>query len=130
MQFNTLHIYYLATPVFFILHYAFDINLRIVIPGAPDGWLYAYYLFCFVAAFTAFNSVLTGAIFALIESSVNILLLLLNVLLPIYTIGHDGAAFENTAFGVPELVHFLIAGSILLYSFYRNPLVTGNGLYK
>ena len=126
MPFNTLHLYYLATPVFFILHYAFDINLRIVIPGAPDGWLYAYYLFCFVAGFAAFKSELTGALFSLIESTVNILLLLLSVLLPIYTLGDGAAGFGIMPFGVPELVHFFIAGSILLYSFYRNPLVAGS----
>lgn len=123
MPLNTLHIYYLATPVFFLLHYAFDINLRIVIPGAPDGWLYAYYLFCFVAGFIAFKSALTGALFSLVECTVNISLLLLSVLLPIYALGDGTAGIGNVAFGVPELVHFFIAGSILLYSFYRNPLV-------
>jgi hypothetical protein len=124
MQFNTLHIYYLSTPVFFLLHFGFDVNLRISIPGAADAWLYAYYALCFLASLVAFRNAVTGALFSLLESSVNILLLLLSVLMPIYTVGHTSESFVTAAFGVPELLHFLIAGSILLISFYRNPLVS------
>ena len=124
MQFNTLHIYYLATPVFFILYYVFDINLRIVIPGAADAWLFVYYTVCFLAGFFAFKSAVTGALFSLFESSINILLLLLSVLMPIYTIGNNPDGIGAAHFGLAELMHFLIAGSILLISFYRNPLVT------
>ena len=124
MTIRTLQLYYLATPVFFLLHFGFDINLRISIPGVADAWLYAYYALCFLAGFVAFNSAVTGALFSLLESSVNILLLLLSVLMPIYTIGHASENVVATAFGVPELLHFLIAGSILLISFYRNPLVS------
>ena len=130
MHVNTLQVYYLATPVFFILHFIFDINLRISIPGAHDSWLYMYYALCFVAGFIAFNTVITGAVFSLIESTINILLLLLSVLMPIYNIGHVAGENGGIAFGLPELVHFFIAGSILLVSFYQNPLIAFQGSNK
>ena len=124
MQFNTLHIYYLLTPVFFLLHFGFGVNLRSSIPGVADAWLYAYYALCFLAGFIAFRKAVTGALFSLLESSVNIMLLLLSVLMPIYTVGNSPDGIAAAHFGLAELIHFLIAGTILLISFYRNPLVS------
>lgn len=125
MKLNTLHIYYLATPVFFILHYYFDINLRLSIPDAPESYLYTYYLICFLAGFIVFKSIVSGAIFSLIESSINIFLLLLGVMLPIFTIGNIETENTHINFGTSELIHFFIVGFILIKSFYLNPLITG-----
>ena len=124
MQFNTLHVYYLSTPVFFLLHFGFDVNLRISIPVIADAWLYAYYALCFLAGFVAFRNAVTGALFSLLESSVNISLWLLSVLMPIYTIGNNPDGIGAAHFGLAELFHFLIAGTILMISFYCNPLVS------
>lgn len=122
MHSKTLHIYYTATPVFFVLYYFFDINLRISIPGASDYWLYSYYLVCFIASFIVFKNITTGAIFALIESSINIFLLMLSVLTPILNFGLNP---ENSSivFGMPELIHFIIAMIIFSQSFYLNPII-------
>lgn len=124
MKLSTLHIYYLASPLFFILHYYLNINLRLSIPTASNDWVFIYYLVCFAASFVVFKSILIGAIFALIESSINILLLLLSVMLPIFTIGSGNIENINIDFGVPELMHFFIVGFILIKSFYLNPLMS------
>ncbi len=124
MKIDALRIYYLATPLFLILHYYFDLNLRVSIPGMPGGWILGYYFVCFAGGFVAFKSNVTGALFSLVESSVNILLLMLSILLPIYTIGSNPAEGIDFSFGTAELFHFLIVGSILLRSFYMNPLLT------
>ncbi len=122
MKLNTLQIYYLLSPLFFILHYFFDINLRLSIPGASEHWFFIYYLVCFVASFFVFKNAIAGALFSLFESALNILLLLLSVMLPVFTLA--SAAVDNVAFkfGVPELLHFFIVGFVLVKSFYVNPL--------
>jgi hypothetical protein len=87
--------------------------------------LYAYYLFCFFASFLVFNNPLTGALFSLFECSLNILLLILSIMLPIYYIGDNPLDGNSFNFGIAELIHFFLAGSVLLYSFYVNPLIMG-----
>ena len=123
MKFTTIRFYYLATPVFFILHQYFGINLRVSIPTGQDAWLYLYYIICFAASFIVFKSVIAGALFTIIESSVNILLLILSVWLPIINMG-TGNMEQGMQFGVQEIIHFLIVGTILLVGFYSNPLLT------
>lgn len=124
MKLNTLKIYYLATPIFFILHYYFNINLRLSLPVSAHNWIYIYYLICFLAGFIAFKNIIVGAVFSLVESSFNILLLLLSVMLPIFTLGITVAENTNITFGSSELLHFFIAGFVLLKSFYMNPLIS------
>jgi len=94
------------------------------IPGAQDYWTYLYYLICFIAGFVVFKSVMAGALFSLVESSANILLLLLSVWLPVINVGGNPIANSGIHFGAPELIHFIIAGAILLLSFYSNPIIT------
>ena len=122
MKFNSLQIYYFTTPIFFILYYYFDINLRISIPGAEDYWIYLYYLICFIASFFIFKNIIAGALFALVESSINILFLLMSVFIPIVNIGKNTTNINPVNFGTAELLHFFITGAILLYSFHSNPL--------
>ncbi len=86
--------------------------------------MYLYYIVCFLAGFIAFNNVITGAVFSLIESSINILLLLLSVMMPVVDLAQHPMENIRMSFGVPEIIHFLIAGSILLLSFYSNPLIS------
>ena len=123
MQKNPLHIYYLATPVFFLLDYLLGINLRVSIPGGSEFWLNGYYVVCFFAAFIVFKHELTGALFSLMECSINILLLFLSVMVPVFNLGQDPLESSGFKFGVQEMIHFFIAGSVLLYSFYTNPLM-------
>jgi hypothetical protein len=87
--------------------------------------LRVYYLACFGAGFVAFRNVVSGAVFSLVESSINIFLLILSVMLPVFTLGDREVADVRAGFGAAELLHFLIVGSVLLHSFYLNPLITG-----
>ena len=114
----------MATPVFFVLYYYFDLNLRLSIPGGQEYWTYLYYIICFSAGFIAFRNVMTGAIFSLIESSINILLLLLSVMMPVVNLAQLPMENIRMNFGVVEIIHFFIAGSVLLLSFYSNPLIS------
>lgn len=125
MKFSTLRIYYLVTPVFFVLQYFFEINLRLVIPGDSENIIIVYYIICFAASFIVFKNMIVGSIFALIESSVNIFLLLLSVMLPIFNTGNIEPGTTSIKFGVSEIIHFMLVGSVLIYSFYMNPLLLG-----
>lgn len=90
---------------------------------------YAYYGLCFVAGFLVLKSDLLAALTALLECSVNILLLLLSVLAPLLTIGVQVEAGNDVTytFGVAELIHFAIVGCMLVLAFYQNPLMKRAG---
>ncbi len=125
MNIKIIRIYYLATPVFFILYYYFDINLRVSIPGAGVYWFYLYYLSCFIASFVVFKNITIGSLFSLVESSINIFLLILSIYLPVINIGQN-VENVNPGIGFSELIHFIIAGFILIQSFYLNPIIIKN----
>lgn len=117
--------YYLLTPVFAAADIFFNVNLRINIPGGHESIEYAYYLVCFFASFFVFRNALSAALFCLFECVINILLLALSVMWPLITLGGtiDSAVQSQFKFGITELLHFIIAGGVLLYCFYTNPLI-------
>ena len=120
-----LQFYYLATPLFIFVGWLFEMNIRVTIPGGSDSQYYIYYGICLVASVLTLKSDLLAALIALLECSVNILLLLLSVLWPLYHLGDQITEGNNGAFvfGTAELVHFGIAGTILAIAFYQNPLL-------
>lgn len=117
--------YYLLTPVFVLADIVFGVNLRISIPGGPEAIEYSYYAVCFISAFFVFKTALSAAIFSLAECVINILLLALSVMWPIIMLGHQvsSEAPSTFTFGMPELIHFIIAGGVLIYAFHANPLI-------
>lgn len=117
--------YYLLTPLFAAADIILGINIRINIPGGHADIEYAYYLICFFSSFVVFKTALSAALFSLAECVINILLLALSVMWPIITAGKtiNSAGTTQFNFGMPELIHFIIAGGVLLYSFYTNPLI-------
>lgn len=117
--------YYLLTPFFAAADILFDLNIRINIPGGHAAVEYVYYIICFFSSFIVFKTALSAALFSLVECIINILLLALSVMWPIITLGEkiDGSGTTQFNFGMPELIHFIIAGGVLLYSFYTNPLI-------
>ena len=125
MNFSAVQLYYLITPLFFILQINFDVNLRVAIPGNSESLVILYYVVCFFASFIVFKNIIVGYVFALIESSINVLLLLLSVMLPIFTLDVNHLESVSIKFGAAEILHFIIVGSVLVYSFYRNPLMGG-----
>ena len=119
--------YYFITPLFFAVDLLFGINLRVSVPiGENEAFYYFYITACFILGSFVFKSPVSSAWFGLAESSVNILLLMLSVMLPIFKLAGDLDAAGSFTFGTQELFHFLIAGSILILSFHLNPLLHGN----
>ena len=118
--------YYLATPAFMLVEWLAGLNLRVSIPWGGDLLTYLYMAACFVLGGFILKKPSYLNLFALIESSVNLFLLVLSVYLPIIAVtGGPGEAGTFT-FGIAELIHFVIVGSILLYVFYSNPLMKNN----
>lgn len=127
-----LRIYYLATPVFFLIDLVFHAPVRAAFLSAPEQ-RWAYYAFCLACGVTArARPTLTGPI-AFSESCVNLLLLALSVLLPIWSLVDT---IETTAgpppFGPARFANFMLSAAILLLAFYRNqprpPGLTKRGL--
>ena len=120
-----LRFYYLVTPLFLIVDLVFGFDLRVSLPSDQPEYKLIYYAICFAAGFTAFGSEIAAASFSLVESVVNLLLLILTVYWPIVTIGEsvETGNVGRFGFGLVELMHFLIVGSVLLISFYSNPLI-------
>lgn len=116
--------YYLGTPAFFLVDYFSDVNIRVNLPASYAFWEYVYFGVCFLFGFVSYNRQTLSSVFALIESSVNILLLVLSVMVPLWAIPLavvDEQPYENP-FTPAFLVNFVLSGAILLVSFYGNPL--------
>lgn len=121
-----LKIYYFITPVFVLLDYVAGVKIRIVFPAGFDGFALVYYIICFGSVFVAFKQTMVAAIFSLLESSINLLLLLLSVFLPLVMLDQTLEGVGGFRFGLTELIHFFIVGSFLLFGFYMNPIMFQN----
>lgn len=119
-----LKIYYLMTPAFMLLDYGAGLKLRIVFPAEIGSYTILYYAICFIGGFFAFKQTLIAALFCLFESSINILLLLLSIFLPVLSPGQGDGDSPGYSFGGMDLIHFFIVGAVLLFGFYQNPLVS------
>lgn len=117
--------YYLVTPAFAVLDLALGVEIRISIPGDHETLEVFYYLFCFSSSFIFFGNELRAALFSLAECILNIVLLFLSVILPIVYLPETISSGETDAFqfGANELIHFSVAGGVLLYDFYSNPII-------
>ena len=118
-----LSLYYLATPVFVAAELLFDAKLRIVIPWAGDSMEYWYMGLCFVLGGFVFKKGVAQSIFVLIECSLNILLLIASVYMSIMSLAENPQTMNGFTFGLTELSHLFIVGSILIASFYSNPII-------
>lgn len=117
-----LSIYYLVTPGFILLEYLFGIQIRLTSPWENSFFDILYYLVCFIAGIISIKSIHLAAVFAMTESSINILLLLVSIYLPLATLGENVLQDQELTFkfGVAELLHLLIAGGIAYYAFQKN----------
>jgi hypothetical protein len=117
--------YYYLTPIFILLYLFSNLNLRIVFPGDFPYLPYGYMIGCFIIGGFVLKSPIALSLFALCESAVNILLLIVSVLMPLWSMGDDIDAFSTFRFGIIELIHFCIAATVLLVGFYANPIIRG-----
>ena len=110
--------YYQLTPVFLLLDSLFGYSFRI--PGLPEpGYRHAWYGFCLLCALGWYAATRITPLIALAESSVNLLILLASVLLPIVYLG-DLAEESAPAIGRhgDHIPNFLLTGGTLLSIFY------------
>jgi len=111
--------YYWSTLGFMILDFYWDINLRVA--ALPDrGARMIYYAFCFVCLAVFHWKPSLSALTGLIESSVNICLLVAGILLPIYSLPGtilEGGTVVNPL-TVEKVVNFFMAGMVAVSSFH------------
>ena len=108
--------YYLLTPLFIALDTLFGLTFRASGLTSPE-LRYLYYGFCLLCALACYWQHRYSALIAMAESSLNLLILLAGVMLPIVRLDNlsgDMAAGLNA----DNLVNFLQSGGILLAVFY------------
>jgi hypothetical protein len=112
--------YYAATPLFAIADWICGANVRAAAFAEAPGMRAGYYLLC-IACFGLVHARPTwGGLVAILECSLNLLLLILSLLLPYYAAME--AAFAGEAIRSPIttglVFNFLIAGSVWVAVFY------------
>jgi hypothetical protein len=113
--------YYLASPLFFLVGLWWGVEVRVTFIPDP-GRRFLYYVVLSGLGLLAHFRPASAPWVAVGESSLNLLLIMLWILLPIYSLA-DGV-MESGAIGVPYtpgqvLVNGLLAGSFFLLGFYR-----------
>jgi len=119
-------LYYLVTPVFAALDLALGVSFRAA-GIASSAWRIAYYGFAFACWFAMRRWPRWTPLVGIGESSVNLFLLILSVMGPIFAApaliaeGGDPAI----SFGVARLFNLLLAGGILIMSFHAHQAELG-----
>jgi len=122
---RALQIYYLATPLFWLADLWWGADLRV---AALDAWPAAktlYYLVCCGLAVLGVAAPRAASLTGLLESSVNILLLLTGFLTTYLAAVESAAAgtLTGSPFTLSKMGNFLVVGTVLVISFYANPLL-------
>jgi hypothetical protein len=123
-----LKIYYAATPLFALADWGLGANVRAVALAGFPGLRTAYYGLCFGCAFLLHVRPGWANPVALAESSGNILLLVLSIMLPYYGMIETLAAGGSVAASpiTSALVaNFLVSGSVWSIAFYARQAAWG-----
>lgn len=118
---GTLTLYYLATPLFAAVDVFLGEPVRVAALGAP-AWRYGYYGAVFVLGLLCWARPRVAPLVGITESSVNLLLLLLSILLPIWNLPAEvatGGAAE-LGFGTARIWNVAIVGAALILSIKRS----------
>jgi len=120
--------YFYITPLFILLDYIYGLNIRISALETMPLYKNLYYGFCILCGICMFIIPRYSAVVALLESSINIMMLVLGIFLPyIRTItalmddvlGADFKALEES-FKVQPMVNLAIVGSCLILTFRKS----------
>ena len=120
--------YFYITPLFILLDYILGINVRVSALETMPLYKNLYYGFCIICGICMYIIPRYSAIVALLESSINIMMLVLGIFLPyIRTItalmddvlGADFTALEETL-KVQPMVNLFIVGSCLILTFRKS----------
>jgi hypothetical protein len=110
--------YYLLTPVFITLDALFGLNFRISGLASPE-LRYLYYGICLLCALACYWQSRYSALIAMAESSVNLLILMVGIMIPIIRLGDlAGDTAASAGISGDHLANFLLSGGILLAVFY------------
>ena len=112
-------IYYLATPLFLVLDLAYDAPLRAA--AIPEGALRnAYYAATLACGVLCYLKPAIAPLIGIVESALNLLLLLSSVVLPI--VQAPGLILRGedieVGLGAADLANFLISGTVLIASIH------------
>ena len=113
-----LKLYYYITPVFVFIDIFWDQTFRAAGINEPL-FRYYYYGFCFLCALLCYFRPCLSSIITLVESSINMTILMLGIILPIVMLGNRVESGEIEAgLSVQKLIAFILSGSLICYSFY------------
>jgi cytochrome c biogenesis factor len=118
---NLLSKYYLATPIFMLIEFVAGASLRVSFPWGEDYMVYVYMTICFVIGGLVLTKQQHLNLFALVECSVNLFLLMLGFYLQIFIMAKNQSGGYNI--DITDLIHLVIVGGVLLYIFYSNPII-------
>lgn len=111
--------YYLATPLFALADWIFRWNVRVAALDGQPGLKNAYYAVCTAAGIAIYLKPSLSRMVGLAESSVNILLLILGLMLPYWSlVGNFTGEERFVPFSVSRIVNFLISGFMWVKVFY------------
>ena len=120
--------YFYITPLFILLDYILGINVRVSALETMPTYKNLYYGFCILCGICMYIIPRYSAVVALLESSINIIMLVLGIFLPyIRTItalmddvlGADFKALEESL-KVQPMVNLFIVGSCLILTFRKS----------
>jgi uncharacterized Tic20 family protein len=113
-----IQVYYLATPVFFLADLLFNASIRVSFIESAS-MRYAYYGFCLFCGLVSYLLPPFASLVGLFESSLNILLLVLGIMVPIHVL--PGQVLEGQPGGVAftgrSILNFGLSATILTISF-------------
>ncbi len=107
--------YYLATPLFFLADVVMGLSIRVSALGDP-GLRYLYYAFALGCGIVARTKPRAAPFVGIAESSLNVLLLVLSIMLPVFQLP-AGEAVTAPISGL-GLANFALSGTILVASFH------------
>ena len=121
-RFGLIQGYYLGTPLFFLADVFWGWRIRLA--DGVGGWTFRglYYGFCCLCAFLCIKRPRLAPLVGVGESSVNALLLVLRVMLPVIEAPGRLLAGEPVVglFTLSSFVNFCLTGGMLVVSFHRN----------
>ena len=122
---SAVRLYFYITPLFILLDFIFGINVRVSALETMPTYKNLYYGFCILCGICMYIIPRYSAIVALLESSINIMMLVLGVFLPYIrtltalmddVLGADFKAMEESL-KVQPMVNLFILASCLIFNF-------------
>jgi len=117
-----LKLYYYITPLFLLIDLLWEQVFRVA--GFNDPiYRYYYYGVCTFCALVCYLKPRFLTLITLMESSVNMMILIFSVMLPIFSAGNM-LENGNNEIGLSgqRLINFILMGSLISYSFYSSQL--------